>query len=89
MAYKARLAGVPLVLVDPRNTSRTCSQCQHCEKANRQSQAKFLCKHCGHSQNADRNAALNIAALGLTLYNASLERAIGPPCKPAPKAAVA
>jgi putative transposase len=38
--YKAKRAGVPVVLVDPRNTSRTCSRCRHCEKANRQAQAK-------------------------------------------------
>ena len=45
--YKARLAGVPLVKVDPRNTSRTCSECGHCAKDNRKSQAKFLCVSCG------------------------------------------
>lgn len=58
--YKAKLAGVLVVVVDPRNTSRTCNVCGHCEKANRNSQAEFVCKHCGHSTNADRNAALNI-----------------------------
>jgi putative transposase len=58
--YKAQLAGVPIVLVDPRNASRTCSNCGHCEDGNRKSQAKLLCKHCGYSANADFNAALNI-----------------------------
>ena len=62
--YKAQLAGVPVVAVDPRNTSRTCSVCGHCEKANRPSQAVFLCKHCGHSSNADLNSARNLAGLG-------------------------
>jgi IS605 OrfB family transposase len=33
--YKAQLSGLPVVAVDPRNTSRTCSACVHCEKANR------------------------------------------------------
>lgn len=60
--YKAKRAGVPVVLVDPRNTSRTCSECGHCEKANRKSQAEFVCQACGHSMNADLNAAINIAA---------------------------
>ncbi|MER3402160.1 MAG: transposase, partial [Armatimonadota bacterium] len=32
--YKARLAGVPVVLVDPRNTSRTCPAYGHVAKAN-------------------------------------------------------
>jgi putative transposase len=62
VTYKAKLAGVPLVLIDPCNTSRTCSRCGHCEKANRKSQSEFLCKQCGHSKNADENAAENISA---------------------------
>jgi putative transposase len=64
LEYKARLAGVPVVKVDPRNTSRTCSECGHCEKDNRKSQEKFLCVSCGHRANADQNAARNIRALG-------------------------
>lgn len=63
--YKARLAGVPVVTVDPRNTSRTCNVCGHCEKANRTSQSQFLCKVCRHSANADTNAALNLRDRGL------------------------
>ncbi len=61
LSYKAALAGVPLHLVDPRNTSRTCSACGHCAKENRKSQASFCCVNCGHTENADRNAALNIS----------------------------
>jgi IS605 OrfB family transposase len=60
--YKAALAGIPVLTVDPRNTSRTCSACGHCDRANRKNQAEFECKHCGHSANADLNAALNIRA---------------------------
>jgi IS605 OrfB family transposase len=62
--YKAKLAGVPVVSVDARNTSRTCSECGHCAKGNRQSQAEFRCLHCGYSTNADYNAARNIWAAG-------------------------
>lgn len=87
--YKARLAGIPVVIVDPRNTSRTCSDCGHCEKANRKSQTEFVCKRCGFSILADHNAALNISAIGLTAHNAALARALGLPTNPAPKAAVA
>src|SRR6266700_323113 len=61
LSYKAALAGVPLHTVDPRNTSRTCSECGHCAKANRKSQACFCCQACGHTDNADRNAAKNIS----------------------------
>ena len=62
VAYKATLAGVLLVTVDPRNTSRTCAECGHREKANRKGQAEFECRQCGHSANADFNAARNIRA---------------------------
>jgi IS605 OrfB family transposase len=65
IGYKARLAGVAVVFVDPRNTSRTCAECGHCEKANRQSQERFSCKGCGHEDHADRNAARNIRARAL------------------------
>jgi IS605 OrfB family transposase len=61
IAYKAAWASIPVKFVDPRNTSRTCSACGHCEKANRQSQASFRCKQCGFCCNADYNAALNIS----------------------------
>lgn len=62
ISYKAQLAGIPIVYVDPRNTSRMCSACGHTEKANRKSQAEFSCRSCGHGMNADANAALNIRA---------------------------
>jgi putative transposase len=61
IAYKAALAGVPVVSVDPRNTSRTCSQCGHCGKANRPSPSVFLCRSCGFAAPADWNAAVNIS----------------------------
>jgi putative transposase len=64
--YKAKLAGVAVVYIDPRNTSRTCSECGHCARSNRSSQAKFSCKTCGHEANADQNAARNIRALGIS-----------------------
>jgi IS605 OrfB family transposase len=65
LTYKSALAGIPLVSVDPRKTSKTCSVCGHCDKANRKSQAEFQCKHCGYSTNADFNAARNIRARGV------------------------
>lgn len=61
VAYKARRAGVLVVTIDPRNTSRTCSVCGYCDKHNRKSQAVFECKQCGFSCNADENASANIA----------------------------
>ena len=59
--YKAKLLGVPVVPVDPRNTSRECSVCGYIDKKNRKNQASFVCLECGHTENADFNAAKNIA----------------------------
>jgi len=58
--YKARLMGVPVVAVDPRNTSRTCPCCGCVDKANRKTQDFFLCVQCGNSGHADHIAAINI-----------------------------
>jgi putative transposase len=61
LEYKARAAGVPCVAVDPRNTSRTCPACGHVDKANRVSQARFVCGQCAFVGVADHVAARNIA----------------------------
>ena len=65
LAYKAEMSGVPLIQVDPRNSSRQCNQCGHTEKANRKSQSEFVCKSCGHAENADGNGAKNLRLRGL------------------------
>ena len=62
--YKARAAGVLVIYVDPRNTSRTCSKCGHVDKKSRKDQEHFVCTSCGHAMNADINAALNISRRG-------------------------
>lgn len=61
LEYKSKLAGVPLVAVDPRNTSRTCPCCGCVDKANRRTQDKFLCIDCGYSGLADYIASVNIS----------------------------
>lgn len=60
--YKAKIAGVPLILVDPRNTSRTCPYCGHISKANRPTRDEFRCESCGYAGPADHIAAVNIAS---------------------------
>ncbi|MCW2947053.1 MAG: Mobile element protein, partial [Actinoallomurus sp.] len=47
--------------VDPAYTSQTCNPCGHRDAKNRQSQAVFRCRACGHVDHADVNAAKNIA----------------------------
>jgi IS605 OrfB family transposase len=67
--YKAALAGVPVVLVDPRNTSRTCPECGHCEQGNRKSQSEFECRACGHRSHADLVGARNIGSRARAAVN--------------------
>jgi IS605 OrfB family transposase len=62
LAYKAQLAGVTVIPVDPRNTSRTCPHCGCVDKRNRPAQSKFSCVSCGFSGFADHIAARNIAS---------------------------
>jgi len=59
--YKAQLFGLPVIFVDPRYTSQQCSVCGFISKENRKSQSEFVCQACGHTENADINAAKNIA----------------------------
>jgi putative transposase len=64
LKYKQEWAGGRVILVDPRSTSQTCSACSHTAADNRQTQAHFQCVRCGHTENADLNAAKNILAAG-------------------------
>lgn len=64
LADKCRQAGVELVAVNPRNTSRTCSQCGDVDARSRRAK-RFCCRACGFELDADANAAINIRALGL------------------------
>lgn len=58
-AYKAAQNGVMTVMVDPAYTSQKCNHCGYVDARNRD-HARFDCLRCGHSDNADHNAALNI-----------------------------
>jgi IS605 OrfB family transposase len=62
ITYKAKMLGIPVILVDPRNTSRTCPDCGVIDKKNRKTQADFQCIGCGHAGHADHIAARNIRA---------------------------
>ncbi|MBU1750665.1 MAG: transposase [Chloroflexi bacterium] len=59
--YKARRAGVRVVVVDPANTSRTCPACGSIDARNWPNQATFCCVSCGYCGFADHVAAGNIA----------------------------
>lgn len=67
LEYKALVAGVPVVVVDPSYTSQDCAECGHRDRRNRKTQATFRCVRCGHADNADRNGARNIASRARSL----------------------
>lgn len=69
-------------------TSQRCSVCQHVARESRESQSLFRCVACGHTSNADLNAARNIAA-GLAVRGAEKSSALkrGPQHAASPPAA--
>ena len=64
ISYKAVLSGVQVVLVNPRYTSKTCSNCHYI--GNRKGKV-FECNNCGNNMDADVNASINIATLGVSV----------------------
>ena len=71
LAYKSKMTGVRLILVDPRNTSRTCPACGCVSKHNRSTQSSFKCVECGFSGFADHVASENIRRLAVNRANLS------------------
>ena len=63
LTYKAEWAGKDIVLVNPKYTSQTCSNCGMKDKQSRQGE-RFKCKSCGFEIDADLNAAINILRRG-------------------------
>lgn len=75
LSYKLEERGGTLVKINPAYTSQECSACGTIDKASRESQASFACRHCGFAAHADTNAAINI----LRRSTAGVE---GPGCRP-------
>lgn len=63
--YKAKEIGIEVNFIRPSYTSLRCSECGYIDKNNRKSQSEFTCISCGHKENADINAAKNIAIIGI------------------------
>lgn len=55
-----------MIKVDPSYTSQCCASCGTVDSRSRKNQASFVCTACGHRDNADRNAAVNILNRGNT-----------------------
>jgi putative transposase len=65
LTYKAESAGRQVVRVDPRYTSQRCHECGVRDRESRRG-PRFKCTACGHTDDADVNAARNILALART-----------------------
>lgn len=64
LAYELEERGGLLVLVPPKNTSRTCPNCGYVLAENRQTQAHFECVKCEYKENADVVGAINVVRAG-------------------------
>lgn len=63
-----------VVKVNSAYSSQICSKCKHTAKENRKTQSLFECVKCGHTDNADFQATLNLLQWGQTLMEAKTER---------------
>jgi putative transposase len=69
LIYKAERAGRIIIEVDPRNTSKTCSNCNNIDNEQTLADRQYNCKACGFAIDRDHNAALNIKRLGISLVS--------------------
>lgn len=65
---KVNARGGTVIAVNPAYTSQTCPACGYVAKENRPDQATFCCVECGHTANADVNAAQNILIFSEAAY---------------------
>lgn len=56
-----------VIAIDPKHTSQICNSCGTKDAKSRISQSQFACSSCGHTDNADVNAAKNILSRGTAL----------------------
>ena len=78
LAYKAEEAGCQVVFVNPRDTTKECSNCQGLTKKELR-ERMHNCQFCGLSMDRDLNAArviLKRATVGTTGSNASGDVAV-------------
>ena len=82
----AERTGARVELVKATYTSQRCNACSYTHRKNRESQANFQCRSCGHTDNADANAARNIRDGGVNTLRARMD-ASGAGNNPKPKGA--
>ena len=67
LEYKAQLYGRTLIKVEPKDTSKTCSNCGYIYHELKLSSKTFRCPKCGFRIDRDLNASINILKRGLEL----------------------
>jgi len=71
LKYKTYRAGKVWFKVPAHHTSQECAACSHTHPDNRQSQERFCCVSCGHTDHADHNAAEVIKKRAIKLIQCS------------------
>jgi putative transposase len=86
LKYKVVPLGGSVVEVPAHHSSQTCSACGVVDAASHRSQASFVCTACGHTDNADVNAARVLLARGLSklAVEATVTVCGGSPAREAP-----
>jgi putative transposase len=75
--YKAYKQNKVVFKINPMNTSRECAVCGYTHSDNRQTQSIFRCQQCGHTDNADHNAAMVIRKRAIDLLHHSGTELVG------------
>jgi putative transposase len=71
--YKASLVGITVSYIEPAYTSKCCSKCGRVGNRN---DKLFKCPYCGHVDNADAQAAFNIACVSDSIHQLRIDRDI-------------
>jgi putative transposase len=66
---KGKEVGLMVVMVDPKDTTKTCSNCQFIGKKQPLRVRAWVCPNCGVIHDRDKNAALNIKNKGFSIEN--------------------
>ncbi len=78
IAYKAEERGVPIIKVNPRNTSKTCPRCGEIKERRSRVGRVFVCDKCGWRMDRQLNAGLNICRTALAeLPEGVMKQALG------------
>ncbi len=65
MEWKGALYGREIIRVDPKDSSKTCSNCGYVNHELKLSDRVFKCPVCGMKMDRDLNASINILKRGL------------------------